>query len=1299
MLHFLDPDEFPWEDEFRAEYEEVANGSTTHLEALQQRIEPYFLRRIKEDVEKNIPPRRETLIEVDLSRSQKLHYKALYEKDVSKLQRGRGADLPSLMNLQMQLRKCCQHPFLLKGVEDTAMQQAGLKADDHAAILQMMVQHSGKFVLLKKMLDRLKEEGRRVLLFSQMTRLLDLVEDAMRYWHFLFERIDGNITGNERQAAIDRFCRPNSDRFVFLLSTKAGGLGLNLQVADTIIIFDSDWNPQNDLQAIARSHRIGQTKEVQVYRLIARNTYENEMFERASRKLGLGHAIMGSMQSSPFAQQADEPFEKLNKAELELMLRKGYYHQAVDATVESTQLTEDTIEQIIQRDAKVIEYRATSAAAEADAKDSTDGGASDRGRSGGSNRFAKASFITADSEAVGDWNDEDFWKKMFPDAATEVADGLTDDAILTGKRKRRMLYGSYQHLLQGQESQGRGKRQRAASPAVDEEEEDEYQADSQQQSSDDSVASDEPAATKKGKQALSEVCKRASLIPHGLQGLLEAALCRFGYGRWREIRADMLQRVTQNMADAAADIDKHPSLGLVQLQEASRVVALVERMSVDDPRAYVVGWLKMCYLYSNHKALYASDSEGDSDNDTVSKKRLRRTITKDGTDVELHASSQLAEDARQLIEDERSLKRMEKKRVQKQKALAAIDAVSQTMADIVRSKSPQPPPAGPQTASLKLEVPTEQIKHELAPNASAVKDEAVTKTEYSNGVKAENGQVKAEEKQHEEDDDEEDEEEEVDGRSFLELFHLIPVDSTLLTPHQHKYLKSTAKSFIGTLQLLHTLNWYVLLEDNVLLSHPPHDAASLQAELNIVQKGKAGRFQWLYENMNRWWMPEDDWWLLLGMRLHGLDQFDKIRDDPRLPFAARLSKQETLTYDDHYSEVYRQLYQRFQQLYDSKAPKVQVDLALQRLQKAATREETVTITWPDSDCLSAYTKKLLAGVRKVHRKTALRRVKEQERKRKEEQQQAELERQREEERKRMEKEARADEDRARRKKEKKAAKERAKQKEREARQQVNDGRSKADNSLAQMLVKRGERVAVIQPEDDIADELDAAADRKQRKIQRDKQDGDKSARVQHSASSSSKPATPLRHSASSSSSKKDRPHPSIRSYFTSPSQRMKPLPLIDVNAAAVSPSIVSTASPASSSASSPSTRSPLTATATASSAHSKPAAGSGVPDLFGPSKRGEEKVTAAAHPGLGVRRIEWREDDGRDDGDVELSMDEDEDEEQKQRQRREAAAHSKRLPSGAHRSSSAGRVAQPGNLDRRVTRQRNEIVIDDDDGI
>ena len=198
------------------------------------------------------------MIEVDLSRSQKVHYKALYSRDLSLLMRGNKADLPSLMNLCMQLRKACQHPWLLKGVEETAVTSAGLRHHrdaDQPRILQLMVESSGKFLLLKKLLDALQQQRHRVLVFSQMTKVLDLIEDAVRFWEFKYERIDGGITGNARQAAIDRFCKADSDRFVFLLSTKAGGLGLNLQQADTIVIFDSDWNPQNDLQAIARSHR------------------------------------------------------------------------------------------------------------------------------------------------------------------------------------------------------------------------------------------------------------------------------------------------------------------------------------------------------------------------------------------------------------------------------------------------------------------------------------------------------------------------------------------------------------------------------------------------------------------------------------------------------------------------------------------------------------------------------------------------------------------------------------------------------------------------------------------------------------------------------------------------------------------------------------------------------------------------------------------------------------------------------------------------------------------------------------
>ena len=123
-----------------------------------------------------------------------------------------------------------------------------------------------------------------------MVRVLDILEDYLRWQGYKYERIDGGIKGNDRQAAIDRFSAPDSDRFVFLLCTRAGGVGINLTAADTVIIYDSDWNPQNDMQAQARCHRIGQTKKVMIYRLITRASYEEVMFETASRKLGLDQA-------------------------------------------------------------------------------------------------------------------------------------------------------------------------------------------------------------------------------------------------------------------------------------------------------------------------------------------------------------------------------------------------------------------------------------------------------------------------------------------------------------------------------------------------------------------------------------------------------------------------------------------------------------------------------------------------------------------------------------------------------------------------------------------------------------------------------------------------------------------------------------------------------------------------------------------------------------------------------------------------------------------------------------------------
>lgn len=154
---------------------------------------------------------------------------------------------------------------------------------------EILIPASGKMVLLDKLLPKLQKEGHKVLIFSQMVKMIDFIDEYCEFRKYNCERLDGRISGNERQKSIDRY-NTDPNAFVFLLSTRAGGVGINLTAADTVIIFDSDWNPQNDIQAMARCHRIGQSKHVTIYRLITRRSFEAEMFERASKKLGLEQA-------------------------------------------------------------------------------------------------------------------------------------------------------------------------------------------------------------------------------------------------------------------------------------------------------------------------------------------------------------------------------------------------------------------------------------------------------------------------------------------------------------------------------------------------------------------------------------------------------------------------------------------------------------------------------------------------------------------------------------------------------------------------------------------------------------------------------------------------------------------------------------------------------------------------------------------------------------------------------------------------------------------------------------------------
>nr|CAD7453831.1 unnamed protein product [Timema tahoe] len=175
----------------------------------------------------------------------------------------------SLLNIMMDLKKCCNHPYLFPA----AAQEAPTTVSG-AYESQALTKASGK-----------------VLIFSQMTKMLDILEDYLDGEGYKYERIDGSITGSLRQEAIDRFNAPGAQQFVFLLSTRAGGLGINLATADTVIIYDSDWNPHNDIQAFSRAHRIGQANKVMIYRFVTRNSVEERVTQVAKRKMMLTHLV------------------------------------------------------------------------------------------------------------------------------------------------------------------------------------------------------------------------------------------------------------------------------------------------------------------------------------------------------------------------------------------------------------------------------------------------------------------------------------------------------------------------------------------------------------------------------------------------------------------------------------------------------------------------------------------------------------------------------------------------------------------------------------------------------------------------------------------------------------------------------------------------------------------------------------------------------------------------------------------------------------------------------------------------
>ncbi|KAK2681056.1 Helicase superfamily 1/2, ATP-binding domain [Fusarium oxysporum f. sp. vasinfectum] len=338
LLQFIDEKQSA--EELDAEYA-VLDKET--LPKLHNKIRPYFLRRTKAGVLKFLPPMTQIILPVTMTVIQEKLSKSIMAKNpelikamfsnskMNKKERG------SLNNILMQLRKCLCHPFMYsEAIEE--------RHHDPTVIQRNLVEASAKLLLLRVMLPKLQEKGHRVLIFSQFLQQLDIIEDFLNGLGYDFRRLDGSISSLEKQRRIDAFNAPDSPIFAFLLSTRAGGVGINLATADTVIILDPDFNPHQDVQALSRAHRIGQKKKVLCFQLMTVDSVEERIMQIGKKKMALDHALIESMDDDELA---GDDLESILKHGAQALFNDDYEKKsihydsaAVDALLDRTDDTE-----------------------------------------------------------------------------------------------------------------------------------------------------------------------------------------------------------------------------------------------------------------------------------------------------------------------------------------------------------------------------------------------------------------------------------------------------------------------------------------------------------------------------------------------------------------------------------------------------------------------------------------------------------------------------------------------------------------------------------------------------------------------------------------------------------------------------------------------------------------------------------------------------------------------------------------------------------------------------------------------
>lgn len=475
LLNWLEPGG-QWKD-VKALESEYSVLKPEVIEDLQRRLKPYFLRRLKKEV-LDLPPKIELIVPTSLRPIQKRIYRSILESNIEDIQalaasretgakKGKKSAITNLNNTLMQLRKCIQHPYLIAPDLETREGEANYEATwEH----QRLIDASAKLSLLQRLLLKLKAEGHRVLLFSQFVINLDIVEVFLRGEGYKFLRLDGAIGQKQRQKGIDAFNAPDSPYFIYMISTRAGGVGINLATADTVIIMDPDFNPHVDMQAIARAHRIGQTKKLLVFTLMCKATAEERIIEGAKRKMMLDHLIVQNLDN-----------EDERPVELESILKFGAQALFAEGGTEESErdirYTDEDLDSLLRRREDAVEE---------DDKVPDDGDQDPNGHPKATFSYARvwetdqAAAPTADAAGVAPTTvvDDDFWADLLQKHREDAAKRAEEMREKEAAEKRASRRDRIKAMLQQDEAvaeappvpgkRGPGRPRKVPKPVVDE---------------------------------------------------------------------------------------------------------------------------------------------------------------------------------------------------------------------------------------------------------------------------------------------------------------------------------------------------------------------------------------------------------------------------------------------------------------------------------------------------------------------------------------------------------------------------------------------------------------------------------------------------------------------------------------------------------------------------------------------------------------------------------------------------------------------------------------------------------------